>query len=143
MSDVPNSESSVKDFSRKRKQIRFRVDDDVFEAAPAIPAEVLTQFVVKFSDVDNLPVLQRVEALAEVLKMILKPESFSRFRERMSDPESPIDIDQLNDVIEWLMEQYGQRPTQPSQVLQGGQSSPESGKSLTENSSVLVSTFNP
>lgn len=137
------SESPIKDFSKRRKLIRFKIDEDTFEAAPAIPAEILTDFVVQFSDVENLPVDSRVKALAEVLEMILKPESFTRFKTRLRDRESPIDIDQLNDIIIWLMEQYGQRPTQPSTDLPPGQLSPESGTNLTAPSLVSVSTFNP
>lgn len=133
----------MKDFSRKRKSIRFQVDDDVFEATPAIPAEVLTSFAVKFSDVDNLPAVERVSVLTEVLEMVLKTESFKLFRVRMNDRDNPIELDQINEVIMWLMEQYGQRPTQPLSESQTGQRHPESGTNSQGSTSVAVSTFNP
>jgi len=133
----------MKDFTKKRTPITFRVDEDTFEAAPAIPAEVLTDFAVKFADVESLPALKRVEALAEVLEMILKPASFELMKSRMKDKEQPIEIDQLNDIIAWLMEQYGQRPTQPLPDSFPGRLNPESGTNLTETTLVGVSTFNP
>jgi len=133
----------MKDFSRKREKIEFQVDEDVFEAAPAIPAGVLTQFVVKFSGVENLPASERVKAFGEVLEMVLKPESFERFLRRLEDRERPIDINQLNDIIVWLMEQYGQRPTMPSPDSSSGQPNPESGTNLTGATLVGVSSFNP
>lgn len=133
----------MKDFTRKRNKIEFQIDEDVFEAAPAIPADILTDFVVKFADVENLPAVKRVEALTEVLGMVLKPESFQRFQSRKKDRDNPIELEQINDVIVWLMEQYGQRPTMPSPGSFPGQSNQESGTNLTENTSVMVSTFNP
>jgi hypothetical protein len=133
----------MKDFTKKREDVRFQVDEDVFEAAPAIPAEVLTDFAVKFADVNSLPATKRVEALTDVLEMVLKPASFELIKSRMRDKEAPIDIDQLNDIIVWLLEQYGQRPTQPSSASSTGQLSPESGTNLTETTRVGVSTFNP
>lgn len=133
----------MKDFTRKRTEIKFKIDEDVFEAAPAIPADILTNFVVKFADVENLPALKRVEALTEVLGMVLKPASFERFQERKKDRENPIELEQINDVIVWLMEQYGQRPTMPSPVSSSGQLSPESGMNSTEVIQVGVSSFNP
>ncbi len=133
----------MKDFTRKRSKIEFQIDDDVFEASPAIPADILTDFVVQFAGVENLPALKRVEALTEVLSMVLKPESFERFAARKKDRDNPIDLEQINDIIVWLMEQYGQRPTRPSQVSSSGQSSPEPGTSLTGTTLVGVSTFNP
>ena len=133
----------MKDFTKKRTKIEFQAYGDIFEASPAIPADILTTFVVKFSDVENLPSLKRVEAMTEVLEMVLKPASFELIQKRKKDREKPLDLDQLNEIIIWLMEQYGQRPTQPSSDLLPGQHNQESGTNLTAPIQVAVSTFNP
>lgn len=135
--------SEEKDFTKKRTRITFRIDDDRFEAASAIPAGTLVQFVVKFATLSDMSVDKKVSVLSEVLEMVLIPESFQRLTERLTDQENPIDFDQLNDIIVWLLGEYGLRPTQPSSPSQVGLPNPEHGMNLTEDAFSVVSTLNP
>lgn len=121
----------MKDFSKPRRQIQFKIDDDIFEAAPAIPAETLMEFATRFSDLESADQAKRVSILAEVLDLVLLPEAFSRMRARMSDRKNPVELDQLNEIIMWLLGEYGLRPTQASSGSPDGLDNQASGTNST------------
>lgn len=126
--------AEIKDFSRVRKPIQFRIDDDVFDAVPTVPAEVMIQFAEGFSSLDptKLTPAESVAALRRVVEFVLKPASLVRFKERMSSPEDPIDMEQLDEIVQWLFEEYGMRPTQESSSSSAGDSLPEPGTTSME-----------
>lgn len=135
---------AAKDFTRKRKQLTFTIDDDTFEAASVLPADVFGQFVDLYNGrVAAETVTQQLAALKEALELALLPASWTRFADRLKDKERPIDDDQLSDVVMWLLEEYGMRPTQPSQPSSDGHVGPESGTSSTENAQPAESTSQP
>jgi len=121
----------MKDFSRDRERKTFRIDNDVFEAAPAIPAGTLVDFATRFGDLDSADAVKRLDILTQALNLVLLPDSFKLLTSRMRDKVNPIEIDQLSDVIVWLLGEYGLRPTQPFSESSDGQPNPESGTNLT------------
>lgn len=123
---------AIRDFTRKRERLQFRIDDDIFEAAPAIPGDTLAEFAQRFSNVGDATVAEQMTAMKESIGLVLLPESHARFVKRLADPEDPIELEQAAEVIQWLMGVYGNRPTQPSSPSVSGQDSPESGTSLTD-----------
>lgn len=130
-----------KDFTRKRRTITFRIDDDVFEATPAVPAGVLVEFANSFTDVNaKAGPAESFGTVMAVLEMVLLPESFKRMAARADDLSNPVEIDQLSDVLLWLLEEYGLRPTQPSSNSSTGPLSPGSGTSLTASTPAAEST---
>jgi len=130
----------MKDFSRDRKQIQFKIDEDVFHCRSALAADVLLDFTEKFNGIkDEDDASQSRAVLVDVLKEVLQPESFEQFRKRMADRDNPIDMPQANDVIEWAFSEYGLRPTQPSNGSPNGQPSPESGMNSMESVPAVVS----
>lgn len=136
----------VKDFSRKRARLVFRIDDDLFEAATALPGNVLAQFATRFSNIESIPLDQQLKVFADALGMVLLPESNGRFQKRLDDLENPIELEQASDVIQWLLEAYGLRPTEPSSDSSTGPPSPVSGMSSTDAQPQPVSipaTFQP
>jgi len=114
----------IKDFSKKRKDIVFRIDDDVFQAVPVIPAETMIQFAESMTSADpsKMSPAEMVGALRRVIEMVLLPESLTRFSKRMGDPRNPIDMEQLDEVVTWLFEEYGMRPTVESSSSSAGDS---------------------
>jgi hypothetical protein len=135
---------AARDFSRKRKPLTFTIDDDTFEAARAMPAETYAEFVATYTGVeDNAGTQDIYKAMSTALQLVLLPDSFTRFSERLRDRTNPIDLEQMTDVILWLMGEYGMRPTQPSQPSSDGPASPESGTSSTENTQPAESTSAP
>lgn len=111
--DIPAS-AEIMDFSSPQETIKFRVDDDVFEASPEIAAISMMRFAEsaeRFED-EALPVEEKIRILQNMFRLILLPESAGRFIRRMEDDTHPIGMRQFLDVIKWLMEQYGLRPTE-------------------------------
>jgi hypothetical protein len=129
----------MKDFSRDRKQIQFKIDDDVFHCRPALAADVLLDFTERFSAIKEDDGAESRAVLVSVLEEVLQPDSFARFRERMADRDNPVDMPQANAVIEWVFEEYGLRPTQPSSGSPNGQPGPESGMNSMESVPAVVS----
>lgn len=133
--------TGTKDFSRKRERILFVVDEEEFEAAVALPAEIFVQFTVRFNEyTETEGWKESYEALDAALDLVLLTDSYERLHARFSDKTKPVDLDQMADIIMWLLEQYGLRPTQPSSDSSDGQPSPEPGTSSTENSPAEEST---
>jgi hypothetical protein len=132
MTELTPADVPIQDFTRKRKRLLFRIDDDIFEAAPALPGKALAAFASRFSDIENTPVTQQLDVFADALGLVLLPESNARFQKRLEDLEHPIELEQASDVVTWLMGEYGHRPTQPSSPSSTGQPSPESGTSSTD-----------
>lgn len=135
----------MKDFSRPRERIEFKIDGDTFEATPAVPAEILVEFANRFTDVNTKPSTpgEQFATVTAVLQLVLLPESFKRLTARARDLDNPVEIDQLSDVILWLLEEYGMRPTQPSSSSSTGQASPASGTNSTATTPDAASTFSP
>lgn len=137
----------IKDFSKARKQLVFRIDEDVFEAVSAIPAEVMIQFAERFTSADpsSMAPKEQVGVFREMLETVLLPESMAVMRKRMADPRNPVDMAQLDEVITWLFEEYGLRPTQESSSSSDGGSPPGPGTTSTGSTpdEVSISAASP
>lgn len=133
----------MQDFSRpkvERETIKFKVDDDVFEAYPEIGGQVLMP-AISLDGLDDLvgqspssvqamsteeqsraasaASKQTVRAL-QFMDTVLLPDSSARFAERMRSVEEPITLEQAFQIWRWLLSQYGARPTEPSSPSQNG-----------------------
>lgn len=136
----------MKDFSKKRTDIVFRVDDDVFQAARGVPAEVLLDFATEFAGIETTATVdQQLKAFRSMLEVVLLPESLERFSARMRDRADPIEIDQVEDIVTWLMEQYGLRPTEAPSSSPDGRSVPAPGITSTASTpgEVSISAASP
>jgi hypothetical protein len=130
----------MRDFTRERKKIEFQVDDDVFTAKSPIPAQTLIDFAKQFASLSTAAsVADQLAAFNAVLELVLMPASLEQFRRRMGDPEEPIAIEQVEEIITWLFEEYGMRPTELPSDSSDGQPSPASGTNSTENMQGVVS----
>lgn len=136
--------TAAKDFTRKRKRLTFTIDDDTFEAASALPGDVFAEMVALYNSADDVQSFQdQHDLLKKALEIALMPESWQRFATRLKDKTRPIEDDQTSEVVMWLLEEYGMRPTQPSQPSPDGQPSPEPGTSSTESTQPEESTSAP
>lgn len=146
------------DFTQPPKVVQFRIDDDVFRGRPALPAQTMADFslAVEGFDTESTTARQGFDAMMDALEMVLIPDSFKRFRLRMNDPEKlakeaaergepapepfvPIELGQITPIVEYLMSEYGMRPTGPSESSSDGHSNPASGTSSTESTPAVVS----
>ncbi len=135
-------------FTVAREPIVLDIGGEDFHAPAVIPPVVLgklleQQKAISGIDIATVGVEQVLEAIAEVFGLILVPESGQRFRERLFSRDNPFDL--MNEVIPTmtgLIEEYTDRPTQPSPPSSNGQAS--DGTSSTagapaEQSTPLVS----
>jgi hypothetical protein len=133
-----------RDFSRPRKRLNFTIDGDEFEAASVLPGDVFAEFVTLYNSTgDTETYQQQHDMLKQALVLALLPESWQRFSTRLQDKARPIDDDQMSDVVLWLLEEYGMRPTQPSPDSSDGSANPESGTNSTANTPPEASTSQP
>jgi hypothetical protein len=130
---VPFDEE-IRDFTSDRKPLKFKIDNDIFEAPANIPAQILLDFSRRYEAMgEQAETGTYIEATQDLIAMVLKPSSVERFKARLSDIENPISLDQLNSILTWLMEEYTGRPTESSEGSSNGQPSPESGTSSTDD----------
>lgn len=131
----------TRDFSRPRKRLTFTIDGETFEAAPVLPGDIYAEFVTRYNGTaDTDTYQQQHDLMKSALELVLLPDSYARFADRLKDRANPIDDDQMADVVLWLLEAYGLRPTQPSQLSSDGPASPESGTSSTDAQPPQAST---
>lgn len=133
----------MKDFSKERKSIEFMIDGDRFDCVQAIPAKTLMDLTADFSAMDDEDPTQAIKAMMVVLGQFLLPASFALFEQRMASQEKPIEFPQVNDVIMWLLGEYGMRPTEQSSDSADGLPNPEPGTTSTGNTPDVVSISLP
>lgn len=136
----------IKDLTDRtpRKPRRFKLDPDVFECAAKLPAGVVQDvsalrkgvLLIQSQQAAGIePDEEFVERLNTtffgMLDVILLRESAERFAKRMRDPENPIDTEDIQRFIAWVIEAYGGgRPTTPSS--DSSTSLPTTGTSSTD-----------
>lgn len=133
----------MKSFTRVRKPVEFEIDDEKFDAVPALPADMMMEMTTEFATMDEGDPAESIKAMLSVLEKFLLPDSFRRFRERMGDKTRPIEFPQVQEVIFWLLEQYGMRPTEQSSNSVDGLPNPESGTNSTASTPAVESISLP
>ena len=132
----------MKDFTAQPRVVEFKINDDVFRGKPYIAAQTMIDFTLGIDKLgDDISAQQGFDILSESLQLVLMPDSYKRFRDRMRDPSSPdfaemtgqppIDLPLVNSVVEWIMEEYGMRPPTSPASSSTGSPSPESGTNST------------
>lgn len=123
------------DFSIGRKSIKFKVDDDIFEAVPDIAAELAMEYADKLEqmtqfdpeDEGKLEIGKQKEIVYSTLRLVLFPESADRFIDRLKDQLNPIGQKRFGEITQWLLEKYGLRPTESDSASSPGSESQDSG----------------
>lgn len=132
---------AARDFTKKRKRLDFTIDGETFDAAVALPGDVYAEFVALYNKTGEVESYQEQhDLLKSALQLALLEESWERYAIRLKDKTRPIEDDQTADVVLWLLEEYGLRPTQPSPSSSDGPASPESGTPSTESTQPEEST---
>lgn len=126
-------DDEIMDFSSPRRSLKFRVDEDVFEAAPDIAAELMLRYadMVERLSGDDATNEQQKEIIHALFRMVLFPDSAERFIKRLSDQRHPIGQVKIAKITRWLFEEYGLRPTESDSVSFTGSENRDAGTSLT------------
>lgn len=145
MTQMMVADETVKDFSRPADPIKFRVDKDVFTAAPVLPAYValeLAELAQKVKGDNDVSAADRFAIFSGLFEKVLFDDDQKKFVDRMRDVHNPISVNQLTDIMMWLLERYGLRPTE-----QSPDSSPGSGDQATGPTSMdgvsHITSMNP
>lgn len=93
----------------------------------------------QFSD-RSLTTQQRVESMKTVLRTLLEPDSAERLIVGLNDRRKPIGMSTIMKIFKYIMETYGERPTNPGSDSSVGSVNPESGTPSTESSSPAALT---
>jgi hypothetical protein len=134
-------DDNIKDFSAPPKKIQFRITPDVFDCVTDLPVLSLIDFAVLVDQVDTNSLSDHAKDLfIDMFNLVLLDTSAERFVERMRDKNNPISMTQVQEILPWVMEQYGMRPTQPSDNSSDGSPTQESGQNSTESAPAVVST---
>lgn len=140
----PEAAAGPKDFSRPRTPKIFTIDEDTFEAASALPGETFVEFTTRFEEFQESDSWkENYRLLLAALELVLLPDSYTLLCERLADKKRPVELDQVTDIVDWLMGEYGMRPTQPSPDSSDGSDDQESGTSSTGSTPPEESTSEP
>lgn len=119
----------IRDFSYVQVSHPFRIGDDVFHALPDVPFDMLAQ-VTKLSNVEQSIRQYGADVVLEIFTSFLQDDSAQLFKQRVA--EKKIGLKKVMEILPWLMEKFGLRPTQPSSNSSDGSSDGETGTSSTD-----------
>jgi hypothetical protein len=99
--------------------ISFMLYGEEFFCRPAIQGKVLLDLVSKSGDENNAA--EAAAVITTFFSTVLMPESYERFDALATDPDRIVEVERLGEIVGWLVEQYGDRPTQRPEALPTGQ----------------------
>lgn len=129
----------IVDFTLPVKLIRFKIDNDVFEAHAALGLPMMQDLIKVAKALGDAGKDGNYAAITDVFTELLTDESGPRFVQRVQSRGSDaIDVrKQLIPILYWLLERYGLRPTRPSSVSSTGSPSGIDGTTSTAGSSTV------
>lgn len=131
-----------KDFTKKEKQqpVSFNLDGDTFHCTSKLPMFVVRK-VGKLRGIEGDGLNDdKIEKFLSILRDIMLDESVELFNRRLESKSEPIDIDEISEIIAWLLEVYGLRPFQESSDSVSGSltnATENAGTSLMDGAPVL------
>jgi hypothetical protein len=96
--------------------ISFALLGETFDCKPIIPGAVLVEII---SAIDGSAGAGG-DAVTETFRAALKPEDVERFYDLLKREDLVVSLQTLVDILQWLVEQYGQRPTKRSDSSSDG-----------------------
>lgn len=138
----PQDEVEIKDFTLKEKRIKFKIDDDIFEASRIMGIPMMQDLVKVTKNLGDMSESGDYSAIPKIFDELLLPESAQRFRERLgAKGDDAIDVKaQLMPILFYILEKFGLRPTQLSSDSSTGSPAEPDGITSTAGSSAAVST---
>lgn len=95
---------------RKKKIIKFNIDDEEFRFAP----QKVAKAIIPVFDAQTSGDMTQFEAMKSQYQWLmdgLDEPSKQRIRERLDDEDDGLDFDTVSSIGEWLMEQVTGNPT--------------------------------
>lgn len=112
-----NYRPEIKDFSFDLTPKKFRINDDVYELIPDIPIGLFGNII---SNIREVKINEDIEPVFKFFDEVMFEDSAKLFRIRAVDKKNPIGPKTLQAIVSWMLEEYGLRPTNPSDNLSNG-----------------------
>ena len=123
------------DFTPRKAAIAFKLYDEVYYACTDLPLgmmQKLSSFRTLVTSTSDGEEVVDMEPMLRLFDELLLDDSAARFRAGMTNKEKLIGVGVVTRVIPWLMEEYGLRPTQPSDPSSTGLPDEETGTPSTD-----------
>jgi hypothetical protein len=108
------SNTRFKDFGRGKgagrpdEPLSFKLHGEIFHAKPRIQGQLLLELVEKSTDTENTSAQAGI--ISSFFKEVLKKESYERFQVLLHDDERIVEVEDMAEIVGWLMEEYTNRP---------------------------------
>lgn len=99
------SDSTIEEY----EPITFALSGEVFACRAAIPGAAILRFARTANSGDGSG---SAEAVYMFFERVMEPEEYARFDEFINDSDRVIRIEKLGEIVEWLVGEYTERPTQ-------------------------------
>jgi hypothetical protein len=109
---------------------QFAIDDEVFNCASDLTGGAALQLSALVNSKDS----EKVHQIGQFLDLVLLPEDAVRFAARMRDTTRPVTIAMLGQILQWVLEEYSERPTQQPTPSSAGLST--NGTDLTDGAAL-------
>jgi hypothetical protein len=95
----------------------FDLGGETFVCYPEVQGKTILDVMKSAAegDEDTRGVMMAVSVL-DFFKKVMPPEEYERFEKLMEDPKRIVRMEVLSEIMSWLIEEYTDRPTQPSSV---------------------------
>ncbi len=121
----------LKDFSRKREPIEFMLNGVKLKAKTALGLTSM-QRVIALKDRLGAVTEDKLSVFEDIFSILLHKDYVNTLATLLADEDDdPVDISQLNDIMVYVMERQGLRPTQPSGKSSGSSGDEELGTPST------------
>jgi hypothetical protein len=139
--DVSDDEVQIRDFTLKKKRIRFKIDKDLFEGYAILGLPLMQDLIKSAKSIKTAVTDEKFDSVFEIFDKLLYPESAKRLRERsVALGDDALDVkQQVIPIMYFLLEEHGLRPTQPSSDSSTGSPSETDGITLTDGPPLLES----
>lgn len=102
----------TRDFSRKSSGVEFTADGFTHVCRPALAPEVMQDVVALTRD---KKITEDFGIVEQIFAQLMFPADFEKIQPRFRrEHTNPLGLAQVLEIIEWLVEEYAQRPTEPS-----------------------------
>lgn len=89
--------------------LQFTLDGEEFVINPPTPGQVAIIMAEQSGDTGR-----QIASVIDFLDAILDEAGKRRFRDRLLDRDDPFDLEQVQEIIEWAMDEWSSRPTTSS-----------------------------
>jgi hypothetical protein len=98
--------------------LSFKLHGEEFFCIPNIQGKVLLDFIQSASSAD---VVENARTIQTFFSKVLKTESFLKFDALLDDKEKIVTVEDLSEIVGWLVGEYSDRPEEQPEVLPPGQ----------------------